>query len=66
VDQRRPLGTTEEVAAYVGVPKTTLYQWRLQAKGPRGIRIGRYLRYRWDDVEAWLDHEVARQSNNSA
>jgi excisionase family DNA binding protein len=57
MDQRRPLGTTDEVAAYLGVPKQTLYTWKCQSKGPRGIRVGKHVRYRWDDVEAWLDQQ---------
>lgn len=52
---RRPLASVEEVAAYLGVPPKTLYQWRHHGTGPRGSRVGRHVRYRWDDVEAWLD-----------
>lgn len=66
MDQRRPLGTADEVAAYVGVPKQTLYVWRTQSKGPRGIRVGKHLRYRWDDVEAWLDEQANRSRVGAA
>lgn len=58
--ERKPLGTADEVAAYVGVPKQTLYVWRTQSKGPRALRIGKHLRYRWDDVETWLDEQADR------
>ena len=34
-----------EVAEFLGVPVATLYQWRHQGYGPRGRRVGRYLRY---------------------
>lgn len=47
----------EELANYLGVPVKTLYQWRYKGVGPPGLRIGRHVRYRPEDVEAWL-HRV--------
>jgi excisionase family DNA binding protein len=44
----------EEVAAFLSIPVKTLYQWRYKGVGPWGQRIGRHLRYRPADVEAWL------------
>ena len=44
-----------ELAALLDVPVTTLYRWRSQHEGPTGIRIGRHVRYRLEDVQAWLD-----------
>lgn len=49
------LMTIQAVAEYLGVPVKTIYNWRAEGKGPRGIRVGRHLRYRLADVEAWLD-----------
>jgi len=49
------LWTVEDVAEYLQVPVKTLYQWRTQGRGPRGRRVGRYLRYRQADVVAWVD-----------
>lgn len=49
------LWTVEEVAEYLRIPQKTLYQWRLKGQGPIGKRIGRYLRYRQDDVLRWVD-----------
>jgi predicted DNA-binding transcriptional regulator AlpA len=40
----------QDVADYLGVPVKTLYQWRQQNYGPKGRRVGRYLRYDPDDV----------------
>lgn len=47
--------TLQEAAAYLKVPVATLYAWRTQGTGPRGARVGRYVRYRRSDVDAWLD-----------
>jgi excisionase family DNA binding protein len=45
--------SVEELAAYLGVPKKTVYGcW--QAWGLRGYRVGRYLRFRERHVEEWL------------
>lgn len=52
------LWTPEEVSAYLGgVPVSTLYQWRYKGIGPRSRRVGRHLRYRPEDVRAWVDEQ---------
>ncbi|MGH3916384.1 MAG: helix-turn-helix domain-containing protein [Pseudonocardiaceae bacterium] len=40
---------------YLQVPVQTLYSWRAQGYGPPGRRMGKHLRYRPEDVTAWLD-----------
>jgi excisionase family DNA binding protein len=47
--------TIDEVASYIQVPVKTLYDWRHRSRGPRGMRVGRYVRYRRADVDAWLE-----------
>lgn len=53
-----PLLTTPEVAEILGVPVTTLYSWRTLNKGPRAMRVGKFLRWRESDVQAWLDRQA--------
>lgn len=53
-----PLMTPEEVAGLLRVPKQTIYTWRYHAKGPRAIVVGRHLRFRRSDVEAWMDEQT--------
>lgn len=48
-----------EVAEYLAVPVSTLYRWRSMRTGPPGMRVGRHVRYRRRDVEAWLEGRVA-------
>ena len=48
------LWSAEETARYLGVPVSTLYYWRSERNGPPSRRIGRYLRYRAEDVEEWV------------
>lgn len=48
------LVSTGDLSEYLGIPVQTIYQWRHRGEGPRGYRIGRHVRYRWADVQAWL------------
>ena len=50
-----PLVSVDELAEYLGVPIRTIYDWRQTGHGPRGIRIGRHLKFAVSDVMAWLD-----------
>ncbi|HVW42276.1 MAG TPA: helix-turn-helix domain-containing protein [Amycolatopsis sp.] len=50
-----PLLTVAELADYLGVPVATIYDWRVDGKGPRGIRIGRSVKFAVSDVRAWID-----------
>lgn len=51
----RQLGTPEEVADYLQLPPKTLAEWRSRGLGPKYHKVGRHVRYRWTDVEKWLD-----------
>jgi excisionase family DNA binding protein len=53
-----PMLTVEEVAELLRVPVATLHQWRHKGTGPRSYRVGRYVRYRRDDLEAWLEENA--------
>jgi len=41
------------VAAYLGVPKQTLYAWRHTGNGPKGFRVGKHLRWHPHTVVEW-------------
>ena len=53
------LWTIHDLAEFLGVPVNTLYQWRSKGYGPTGRRIGKYVRYRPEDVEAWVEQQGA-------
>ncbi|QLE75983.1 helix-turn-helix domain-containing protein [Streptomyces rectiverticillatus] len=46
------------MAAYLGVPVKTLYQWKYRGIGPKVHKVGRHLRYRWREVDTWLDQQT--------
>ncbi|MEV0088366.1 helix-turn-helix domain-containing protein [Saccharopolyspora sp. NPDC050642] len=47
----------EDVATYLGVPRRTLYEWRSKGYGPTGRRVGKYVRYKPEDVESWFESQ---------
>jgi excisionase family DNA binding protein len=49
-----PLIDVEELAEYLGVPVTTIYDWRTRGKGPQAYRFGKRLKFAVSDVRAWL------------
>jgi excisionase family DNA binding protein len=51
-----------ELAAHLNVPLKTVYRWRTIGDGPRGIRVGKHVRYRQADVDAWLDAHADRRA----
>lgn len=49
-----PLMEERAVAEYLGVKRKTVQNWRLVGGGPKFIRVGRSIRYRFEDIQAWL------------
>lgn len=56
-NQERHL-SPQDLADRVGVPLQTIYGWRVYHKGPRAMRIGKYVRYRLADVLAWEESQL--------
>ena len=57
-----PIGrllTPLEVAETLKVPVGTLAQWRYRRIGPPYMRIGRHVRYRAQELEAWIRRQAA-------
>jgi excisionase family DNA binding protein len=46
--------TPEDVAELLGISERTLEFWRYQGRGPAFLRVGKRVRYRPTDVEAFL------------
>lgn len=63
---RTPLATPGEVADYLRKPPKTLAEWRYRGIGPRYHVVGRDVRYRWSDVEAWLAGQAAPAGSGDA
>jgi excisionase family DNA binding protein len=57
--------TVEDLANYLDVPVATIYSWRYRHQGPPGFRVGRHLRFRWSDVERWIEDRIAQTCHSS-
>ena len=44
-----------EVARVTGLSVASVRRWRLRKIGPRATKIGAAVRYKPEDVKAWLD-----------
>ena len=47
--------TTREAAAYLGLAVSTLNKWHCYGTGPEFLKLGRAVRYRQDDLDAFLE-----------
>jgi excisionase family DNA binding protein len=58
--------SAQEVAQFLGVPITTLYQWRTKGTAPRAIKVGRHIRFLEADLLAWCERHADQPSGGAA
>ena len=46
-----------ELAHYLGIPVSTIYDWRVRGKGPTAYRFGKHLKFAVSDVRAWVTEQ---------
>ena len=54
---------SDAAAQIIGCAPRTLPNWRAQGRGPRFIRVGRLVRYRIEDLEAYLTSRIVETDN---
>ena len=54
------LATPAQVAKYLGVTPEALRQWAHRKQGPPYVMVESTRRYRWSDVEAYLEERTVR------
>ena len=52
-----PLIDIGELAAYLGVPVSTIYDWRTRGLGPPAYRFGKHLKFAVSDVRVWVERQ---------
>ena len=62
-DTKSPLLNTCQVAAMLGLKKSTIEKWRVTNRGPAFIRIGGAIRYRQSVVNAWMQAQTVTPDN---
>lgn len=60
-DEKRatPWMTTDEAAQYLRLSPGTLRNWRVDGEGPKHRKVGRAVRYRLDDLDAFMMREAS-------
>lgn len=55
-----------ELAEHLGVTVQRLAAWRHEGTGPRYVKVGRLIRYRADDITAWIDAQTVDTAGGAA
>lgn len=68
MSDRRPLGTTREVAEYFNITEQTIYDQRHRGvePGSLGIRVGRHLRFDWSAIDRWVEKRAGERDVQAA
>jgi predicted DNA-binding transcriptional regulator AlpA len=61
IDSSEKLLTPKELAERLGVKVNTLAGWRVGREGPIYIKVGRLVRYRAGDIEAYLQERTKKE-----
>jgi excisionase family DNA binding protein len=54
---------TRETAEYLRLSKPTLERFRISGEGPSFCKLGGAVRYRKDDLDAWLESRRVRSTS---
>jgi predicted DNA-binding transcriptional regulator AlpA len=57
--------TAGEAAEFLGLATSTLAKLRSTGNGPAYCKLGRRVVYRMEDLEAWLESRVARDTSDA-
>jgi excisionase family DNA binding protein len=55
----------KEAAELLGVSGRTLEGWRLHGGGPLYVKVGRSVRYRLSDLNAWIEQRVRTSTSDN-
>ncbi len=63
MDTSQHVLTESEASLFINVPVRTLQAWRLRGGGPKYLKFGRSVRYRRDELQAFI--EAASRAHTS-
>lgn len=56
-----------QASEYLGnIPVRTLQRWRLEGHGPQHCKIGKAVRYRETDLEAYINDNIRQSTSEQA
>jgi excisionase family DNA binding protein len=50
--------TVQELSDYLGIPVATLYDWRVDHRGPNAVKLGHALRYPESAIRDWIQERL--------
>ena len=50
--------TVQELSDYLGIPVATLYDWRVDHRGPKAVKLGHALRYPESAIRNWIQERL--------
>lgn len=65
-EKNMELLTEKETSEFLKVKSATLRTWRTRGQGPVFIKIGRSVRYRMQDLEAWITERTFSNTHEAA
>lgn len=57
---------TKEAAEYLGLTKATLEAWRVRGGGPVFLKMGKSVRYRKSDLDAFIVSRLRENTSQKA
>ena len=60
-----PLLNQDQAAEALAVPPRTLERWRSHGGGPPFVRVGRHVRYRFRDLQAWIESRTFKSTSEA-
>lgn len=65
-DDSRLLLNKDQAAAMLGVSVSTLVKLRAACRGPAYVKLGKSVRYRIADLEAWIENSIVHPATSPA
>jgi len=62
----KQLMDSDEAAEYLGLKRTTLEAWRCKGGGPLYLKLGRAVKYRLADLDAFIEERVYETTRERA
>ena len=56
---------TNQAAGYIGLTKSTLEAWRCRGSGPVFVKMGKAVRYRKEDLDAFLNSRLRTSTSQN-
>jgi len=63
ISREKQLLSISEASEFLGIKKNTLYEWIIQRKIPH-IKVGRLVKFRREDLEAWLMRRTQEEKDD--